>query len=143
MKSIKNFFRTIDKQLIVYFSFLTILLIVVLISSRFVIFKPWTARNWISAASDNEHVYIIGGIDMHNKPEKDILHIDLQKKTLKRVGVLPTERYCTASAFISPYIYIAGGRDNNGYIDEIIRLDPDKKTSEFFLILKNPDVLEH
>ncbi|MDA3812297.1 MAG: hypothetical protein PF518_18415 [Spirochaetaceae bacterium] len=85
MKSFLKYIKKMDKQILVYFSIFLILFIAILINSREIIMTPWTAREWISTATNNEHVYIPGGIDIHNEYNGKILTIDLKKKTIKTI----------------------------------------------------------
>jgi len=133
MDKIIKFLGKVDKQVLVYFTIFGILAIAVLFNAREIIMTPWTAREWISTAVDNENVYIPGGLDIHNEYNDKILHIDLKERTIKTIGVLPTARYSTAAVYKEPYVYIAGGYDIDGYLNEIVRYDPDEEISEIIL----------
>ncbi|MBI9098815.1 MAG: hypothetical protein JEY91_10085 [Spirochaetaceae bacterium] len=138
MKKIFIFLSRMNKMILYYFSFFAILAIVVLISSREIIMTPWTAREWISATAESEHIYISGGTDSDNRLCENIFHIDLEKKTIKTIGNLPTPRYSTVSAYKEPYVYIAGGCDNEGYLDEIVRFNPHEKISDIYVRFDEP-----
>lgn len=128
----------IDKQLLSYFSVLGFILLLVIISARQVLFVPWTGRTWVSLATDKEKVYIPGGMDLHNELTDSIFIMDLQKKTIKKAGSLPSPRYSTAAVFSDPYVYIIGGYGKEGYLDQVVLFDPEQKTSKVIMHLDEP-----
>jgi|GEM_PF-1654249 len=120
----------LDKQVIIYLSILIIIAVLILISARHILFKPWTARHWAEPAVLGETVYLFGGINDRNATdpkdflEKDILLLNLDESTLKRAGELPSRRYSVSAAELNGSIYVAGGYDLKSYLDEILVYDP-------------------
>jgi N-acetylneuraminic acid mutarotase len=128
----------LDRQVVVYVFILLAIAGSVIYAARSVLFRPWTARRFISAATIENRVYVFGGIDKQNLPLRDILCIDLEERTIKRVAEFPTERYAVSSAVAGGKIYLAGGYDTKGYYDDIFIFDPDSREIEKIGTLPEP-----
>ena len=119
----------LDKQVIIYLSILIIIVVLILISARHILFKPWTARHWADPVTIGETAYLFGGVNDRNAREQkdflenDVLMINFEENTLKRAGELPSRRYSVSSARLNGTIYIAGGYDLKSYLDEILVYD--------------------
>jgi hypothetical protein len=110
-----------------YFGFLFVILVVVGYSARNVIFRPWTARNWVTTASLGRQIFLFGGKNSQNELMKDMLVIDPGANTLKRVGGQPTDLFGSSAAISGGQIYVAGGTDNRSISDRIDRFDRAEK----------------
>jgi hypothetical protein len=128
----------LDRQVVVYVCILLAIAGSVIYAARSVLFRPWTARRFISAVTIENRVYVFGGIDKQNLPLGDILCIDLEERTIKRVAEFPTERYAVSSAAAGGKIYLAGGYDTKGYYDDIFIFDPDSREIEKIGTLPEP-----
>ncbi len=128
----------LDRQVVVYVCILLAITGSVIYAARSVLFRPWTARRFISAVSIENRIYVFGGIDKQNLPLRDILCIDLEERTIKRVADFPTERYAVSSAVAGGKIYLAGGYDTKEYYDDIFMFDPDSREIEKIGTLPEP-----
>ena len=119
----------LDKQVIIYLSVLIIVVVLILISARHILFRPWTARHWTAPVVMGDTLYLFGGINDRNANnqndflESDIITINFQENTLKRSGELPSRRYSVSTALINDTVYIAGGYDLVSYLDDILLYD--------------------
>ncbi|HUX21904.1 MAG TPA: kelch repeat-containing protein, partial [Spirochaetia bacterium] len=110
-----------------YFGFLFIILVIVGYSARNVLFRPWTARSWVTSATLGSRIFVFGGKNSQNDLMKDVLVVDPGANTLKRVGSQPTDLFGSSAATVDGRIYLAGGTDNRSITDRIERYDPAAK----------------
>lgn len=109
---------------LIYFGFLAVVLIVVGYSARNVVFRPWTARNWVSITVAEGHIFLFGGRNEHNELTTDVLSIDPAANTLRHVGREPHGLFGCGAATLDGQIYVAGGTDNKSISARIDRFDP-------------------
>jgi hypothetical protein len=118
---------SVDKRtkrtLIVYFSIIGAIALLVVYVSRYVLFHPWTERDWLSAAAVKGKIYTGGGRDSRRLLKDDILMIDPVKLSIRDIGSLPSPRFGTGAAGIFRNVVFIGGFDNADCIDEIVLLD--------------------
>jgi hypothetical protein len=107
-----------------YFGFLFILLLVVGYSARNVLFRPWTARSWVTSTTVDSRIFLFGGKDPQNDLMKNLLVVDPGADTLKRFGGQPDDLFGSSAASLNGRIYVAGGTDNRTITDRIERFDP-------------------
>lgn len=128
----------LDRQVVVYVCILLAIAGSVIYAARSVLFRPWTARRFITAVTIENRVYVFGGLNKQNLPLRDILCIDLEERTIKRVAEFPSERYAVSPAVAEGKIYLAGGYDTKGYYDDIFMFDPDSHEIEKIGTLPEP-----
>ncbi len=122
----------LDKQVIIYFAIILTVVGFIVYSARHVLFRPWTARRWVSTAAIDERLFIVGGINNFNILEDAIIRINLAENTLKRVAKLPSPRYGVSTAVYGESVFIAGGYDFDDYLDAVLRYDT--RTGEISVI---------
>ncbi len=124
--------------ILIYISVFAGLLLLAGISARHVIFKPWTARKWISAVEVTGRIYIFGGLGRGNRVYDDVLAIDLRNNRLIHAGALPSPRFGTASAYFGGAVYVVGGFNGMRYFDEVVRFDLTTRRTEVAMKLSEP-----
>ena len=107
--------------LFAYFGAIALIVVAFLWVSRFVLFQPWSARDWVTGVEAENAVYIVGGRDRHGQVFDEIYKIQPEKKSLRTVAELPTPRYGVGVAAIGEMIYILGGYDGRECFGEVIR----------------------
>lgn len=112
--------RSSRRTLLTYLIVLGCLVILILWASRFVLFQPWTAREWTSAAVVGNRIYIIGGRDREGQVYDEIYSADPVRLKLKKVARLPAPRFGSGVAAIGDKIYIVGGFDGRKYFDDVL-----------------------
>ena len=127
----------LDKQVIIYFAIILTAVGFIIYSARYVLFRPWTARRWVSTAAIDENLFTVGGINNFNILEDDIIQINLAENTLKRVAKLPSPRYAVSTAAYEESVYIVGGYDFDDYLDDILKYDT--RTGEISVIGHLPE----
>ena len=96
----------------IYLGGLGLILLVVLWSSRAVLFQPWTARDWVTGATAEGSLYLIGG-----RSAAGALYLDIWRLDPARCGA--------AAAAVGGRILIAGGLAGKQLVDEIAALETD------------------
>ncbi len=124
--------------LLVYFSIFIILIGSAAYTARKVIFRPWTIRAEISAVSIKDNIYIFGGRDTKGSSLDEVLHINVNKKSLKKAGRLPVPCSYNSAVYLNDMIYILGGYGRKNSKDHIIAYDPSKKESKIIGKLPTP-----
>jgi len=109
--------------LIVYFSLLGAVLLLVAWSARFVLFQPWTAREWVGAAAGGDAIYLFGGRDRAGENYAEIYRLQPARRSIRRAGTLPSPRFGMGVAAYGERIYVLGGFDGRKVYDEILALD--------------------
>ena len=109
--------------LIVYFSLLGAVLLLVAWSARFVLFQPWTAREWVGAAAGGDAIYLFGGRDRAGENYAEIYRLQPRSLRIRRAGTLPSPRFGMGVAAYGERIYVLGGFDGRKVYDEILALD--------------------
>jgi hypothetical protein len=112
-----------NKTVLAYFSILLLVLLGTVISARHVLFRPWTGRAYAAITSNEENIYVTGGINSSGMPLNEIYQINLNKKTLRRIGKLPTPLYAVSTVIIENKLYIAGGFNGKEYSDSVMVFD--------------------
>ena len=106
-----------------YLSVFACLVLLTVWVSRFVLFQPWTSREWVSAAGAREEVYIFGGRDRHGQNYDEVYRVDLQNLRLHEVTSLPSPRFAAATVAHGESIYIMGGFDGRRCFNDIFVFD--------------------
>ncbi len=109
--------------LIVYLSLLGAVLLLAAWSARFVLFQPWTAREWVGAAAAGDAIYLFGGRDRAGESYAEIYRLQPMRRSIRRVGALPSPRFGMGVAAYGERIYVLGGFDGHKLYDEILALD--------------------
>jgi hypothetical protein len=108
---------------VVYLSVLTVLILLTVWASRFVLFQPWTAREWVNAASARGELYFFGGRDRHGQNYDEVYRVDLQNLRLHEIDTLPSPRFGMAAAAVDDRVYILGGFNGRRCFSDILVLD--------------------
>lgn len=119
--------REFKLTVLIYLGLFFLLIAFISYIGRNVIFKPWTARNYVSTVIIGGDIYAFGGKGEKNILYKDILNLDLNNETIRTVTDLPTERIGISSVVLDKAIYLVGGFDGNSYLAGILKFDPEKK----------------
>jgi hypothetical protein len=109
--------------LIVYFSLLGAIVLLAAWSARFVLFQPWTAREWVGASVARGGIYLFGGRDRAGENYDEIYRLEPRRLRIRKVGELPTPRFGMGVAAHGERIYVLGGFDGRTVYDEILSLD--------------------
>jgi hypothetical protein len=109
--------------LVVYLSLLGAAVLLAAWSARFVLFQPWTAREWSSAAAAGDAIYLFGGRDRGGRNYDEVYRLQPRSLRLRRVGSLPSPRFGMGTAARGPLIYLLGGFDGRAASDEVLELD--------------------
>jgi hypothetical protein len=109
--------------LIVYLSLLGALVLLLAWSARFVLFQPWTAREWVGAAAAGDAIYLFGGRDRAGENYAEIYRLQPERRKLRRIGALPSPRFGMGVVAYGERIYVLGGFDGRKVYDEILALD--------------------
>jgi len=107
----------------VYISILVAVVLLTIWVSRYVLFQPWTAREWANATAAREEIYIFGGRDRHGRNYDEIYRVDLQDLRIHEIASLPSPRFGMATAAVGDRIYVFGGFDGRKCYDDILVLD--------------------
>lgn len=129
--------RVIDNQVITYLVIIAVIIGLVAYASRSVLFRPYTARTHCSSVSKNQFVYTFGGMNRHNTPVGEVLLLDLEKETIKRIADMPSPRYAVGAVLNNDTVYIAGGQDNKTYFRDVYAFDTGKE--KFTKIAEMPE----
>jgi hypothetical protein len=109
--------------LAVYVSVIAVLVGAVIWASRFVLFQPWTAREWVASVEVENSIYAIGGRDRHGQVYSEIFKIQPERKKIRTVAELPSPRYGIGAAAVDGLIYIYGGFDGRWCYDDVVIFD--------------------
>ncbi len=109
--------------LLVYLSLLGAVVLLAAWSARFVLFQPWTAREWVGAAAAGDSIYLFGGRDRSGQSYAEIYRLQPARRSIRRVGTLPSPRFGMGVAAYGQRIYVLGGFDGRKVYDEILALD--------------------
>jgi hypothetical protein len=107
-------------------------------SARTVIFRPWTVREWVSAISIGQKIFVFGGRSTNVKLHDDVLQIDIKHNTLKRIAKLPSKGFAINSVYVNDRIYLIGGYNGKQYIDDILEFHPSTKKTRVIGKLPEP-----
>ena len=107
----------------VYVTVFVCLVLLTVWVSRYVLFQPWTAREWVSAAVARQEVYIFGGRDRHGQNYDEVYRVDLQNLRLHEIASLPSPRFAAATVAHGKSIYIMGGFDGRRCFNDILVFD--------------------
>jgi N-acetylneuraminic acid mutarotase len=107
----------------VYLSVLAALLLLTVWVSRFVLFQPWTAREWVNAASARGEVYFFGGRDRHGQNYDEVYRVDLQNLRLDEIATLPSPRFGMSAVSIGDRVFLLGGFNGRRCFSDILVLD--------------------
>jgi hypothetical protein len=113
--------------LAIYFSIFAAIILSISIASRFILFHPWTAREWISAAIVNDYIYAVGGRDKEGQIYDQIQRISVKNRRMKEVARLPSSRFGVGTAGVGDRLYIIGGFDGRECYDDILVFDTRRK----------------
>jgi N-acetylneuraminic acid mutarotase len=108
------------RTIVVYVSLFAVLVLVTIWASRFVLFQPWTAREWVTVEAARGDVYIFGGRDRQGQTFDEIYRVDLQDLRIHKIGSLPSPRFATAAVALDDRIYILGGFDGRRCFKDIL-----------------------
>jgi hypothetical protein len=108
---------------IAYAAFLAAVVLLTIWASRFVLFQPWTAREWVTAASSRQGLYVFGGRDRHGQNYDEVYRVDLQNLRLHEIAALPSARFGMAAVPVEDLVYILGGFDGRRCFDDILVFD--------------------
>jgi hypothetical protein len=109
--------------LIVYLSLLGAAVLLAAWSARFVLFQPWTAREWAGAAAAGDAIYLFGGRDRAGENYDEIYRLQPRGLRIRRAGMLPSPRFGMGVAAQGERIYVLGGFDGRTLYDDILVLD--------------------
>ena len=126
------------RTMIVYFSIIGAAALFVVYMSRYVLFHPWTEREWIPAAAVSGKIYTAGGKDSRRLLKDDILMIDPVKLTISDVESLPSPRFGVGAAGIEDKVIFIGGFNNSECLDEVVFLNARTKKVETIGHLPSP-----
>ncbi len=115
--------RRSHRTIVVYLSILAAIVLATVWVSRFVLFQPWTAREWVSATAAAGNIYAFGGKDREGQNYDEIYRIDLQDVRIHEVAELPTPRFGMGVAALNHSVYLLGGFDGRRCYDEILVFD--------------------
>ena len=115
--------RRSHRTIVVYLSILAAIVLATVWVSRFVLFQPWTAREWVSATAAAGNIYAFGGKDREGQNYDEIYRIDLQDVRIHEVAELPTPRFGMGVAALTHSVYLLGGFDGRRCYDEILVFD--------------------
>jgi hypothetical protein len=107
--------------LVIYLSLIAAAVFAAAYVGRYVIFRPWTSRTRVSAATYSGTILVVGGLDQKHAARDEIMAIDISRKSLRRVAKLPSPRFGSGLALVGDSLYILGGYDGRAYLDEIVR----------------------
>lgn len=107
----------------VYISVLAAVVLLTVWVSRFVLFQPWTAREWVNAAAARGEVYVVGGRDRHGQNYQEVYRMDLQNLRLHEITNLPSPRFGMSTVTVGDRVYIIGGFDGRRCFSDILVLD--------------------
>jgi hypothetical protein len=119
----RNEHRRGRSTIVVYLSVLAVLVLLTVWVSRFVLFQPWTAREWVTAASARGELYFFGGRDRHGQNYEEIYRVDLQNLRLDEIDALPSPRFGMAAVAVDDLVYILGGFNGRRCFNDILVLD--------------------
>lgn len=109
--------------IVVYVALFVAVILLTVWASRFVLFQPWTAREWVNAASAREELYFFGGRDRHGQNYDEVFRVDLQSLRLNEITTLPSPRFGMAAVAVEESVYILGGFDGRRCFNDILVLD--------------------
>jgi hypothetical protein len=109
--------------LIVYLSLLAAAVLLAAWSARFVLFQPWTAREWVGAAAAGDAIYLFGGRDRAGENYAEVYRLQPASLRIRRVASLPSPRFGMGVAAHGQRIYVLGGFDGRKVYDDILVLD--------------------
>lgn len=109
--------------LFVYLSALGALLLAMLWVGRFVLFQPWTAREWVSGAAIGRTLYLFGGRSKGGGGLVESYRIDIPSRRIHRAADLPSERFATAVAATPVGIAVLGGYSGTRVLDDVLLVD--------------------
>ena len=130
--------RRSRRTIATYLSILALIVVVTIWVSRFVLFQPWTAREWVGAAAAEGNIYIFGGKDREGQNYDEVYRIDLQGVRLEEVAELPTPRFGMGVIAIDHSVYVLGGFDGRRCYRDILVFDTRTTTVKKLAELPGP-----
>ena len=125
----KKFSRQSKITIGTYFTIFLIIFGFAAYQARNVMFQQfWAARKWAAAVSVDHKIYLFGGRAENNVLCDDVLRIDLEHKTLRKVATLPAPRFGANAFYMNQHVYIIGGYSGTQYADDILEFDPATNT---------------
>lgn len=106
--------------ILVYFGIFASALIAVVWASRFVLFQPWTARDWVAGAAAEKAIYVAGGRNRHGQVFDEIFKIQPDSKKIRTVAELPSPRYGVGVVSVDESVYVIGGFDGRECFADVI-----------------------
>jgi len=111
------------RTIAVYTSLLAVLVLATVWVSRYVLFQPWTAREWVTVEAARGEIYIFGGRDRQGQTYDEIYRVDLQDLRIHKIGELPSPRFATAAVALGDRIFIIGGFDGRRCFNDILMFE--------------------
>ncbi len=111
------------RTITVYITLLAAVILLTVWASRYVLFQPWTAREWVTVEAARGEIYIFGGRDRQGQTYEEIYRLDLQDLRIHKIGSLPSPRFATAAVAMDDRIYILGGFDGRRCFNDILVFD--------------------
>ena len=108
------------RTIAVYITLLAAVILLTVWASRYVLFQPWTAREWVTVEAARGEIYIFGGRDRQGQTYDEIYRVDLQDLRIHKIGSLPSPRFATSAVAIDDRIYILGGFDGRRCFNDIL-----------------------
>jgi len=137
-----NFYNKLSTQsktmIIAYFLVFLFIFGFAAYSARTVLFRPWTVREWVSAVSIGQKIFVFGGRSKNVTLHDDVLQIDIEHNTLKRIAKLPSKYFAINSVYVNDRIYLIGGYNGKQYIDDILEFHPSTKETRVIGKLPEP-----
>jgi hypothetical protein len=115
--------RRARTTLSIYMGGLGFLILVVVWAARFVLFQPWTARDWVSGAATGRTLYLVGGRNKGGGGLVESYRVDVPTRRIRRTADLPSGRFASAVAASPAGIAILGGYDGKEVFDDVLLLD--------------------
>jgi N-acetylneuraminic acid mutarotase len=130
--------RRSRRTIAVYLTLLAALVLITIWASRFVLFQPWTAREWVNATTVAGNIYVFGGKDRAGQTYDEIYRIDLQDLRIYEVAELPAPRFGMGVAVVDHEAYLLGGFDGQQCSSEILVFDTRTKEVKKLAELPTP-----
>jgi len=111
------------RTIVVYISLFACVVLGITWASRYVLFQPWTAREWVNVEAARGEIYIFGGRDRQGQTYKEIYRVDLQDLRIHKISTLPSPRFAMASTVLDDRIYVLGGFDGRRCFSDILVFD--------------------
>ena len=123
---------------LVYLALLLFVATAALFSARYIVSRPWTARERVQAICVLDRIYAIGGVTEARGVVDEVLEIDPGKRRMRMVGRIPPPRLGASAAEWKNRIYLLGGLAGDRYLDQIVAFDPISSESRVVGHLPSP-----